>query len=74
MSTRLRADIEVYGYSHVPHPDATTECLRSMVDTTGVIAPTLSDERVAEQVRADGIDILVDLSGWPVSWQAIGLI
>ena len=49
-------------YSDVSHSDATTSRLRGLVpnwlDTRG-----LSDADLAEQIRRDGIDILVDLSG-----------
>lgn len=59
------ARIETFCYADVAQPDATTERLRSLTgqwrNTTGV-----SDDRLAEQVRADGIDILVDLAGHTV--------
>jgi len=57
-----RAAFEVFCYSGVKHEDDTTTRLRQAVDgwrsTLGV-----SDDALAEQIRRDGIDILVDLSG-----------
>ena len=56
--------VEVHAYSDVPMAkrDATTERLQSLcqrwLDSCG-----LSDADLARQVRADGIDILVDLTG-----------
>ena len=57
-----RARVEPYGYAEVPAPDGTTARLQALVagwrSTVG-----LSDAQVAEQVRRDRIDILVDLAG-----------
>jgi protein O-GlcNAc transferase len=54
--------VEVFCYAQVPHPDAVTERLRGVVphwrDTCG-----LSDDELAAQIRADRIDILIDLAG-----------
>lgn len=54
--------IEVHCYAEVPVPDAVTARLRGYArgwrSTCG-----LSDVRLAEQIRADKIDILVDLAG-----------
>ena len=54
--------VDVHCYAEVAAPDATTNRLRSYVphwrNTCG-----LTDEQVAEQVRLDRIDILVDLAG-----------
>jgi predicted O-linked N-acetylglucosamine transferase (SPINDLY family) len=53
---------EVQCYSDVLEPDAMTRRLRTHVDrwqeTQG-----LSDDSLAERIRSDGIDILVDLTG-----------
>lgn len=53
---------EIYCYSDVTRPDAVTARLRSAVDhwrsTVG-----MSDEQVDRLVRADAIDLLVDLNG-----------
>ncbi len=53
---------EVFCYSNSHRADGATERLKSYVDHWRQIELE-SDERVAELVRADGIDILVDLSG-----------
>ena len=54
--------VEVFCYSEVEHPDRITEQIRQMSDnwrsTVG-----LSDESVADQIRKDKIDILIDLAG-----------
>jgi predicted O-linked N-acetylglucosamine transferase (SPINDLY family) len=54
--------VEVFCYADVKRPDATTGRLQARAehwrDTVG-----LSDDDVAERVRADGVDILVDLAG-----------
>jgi predicted O-linked N-acetylglucosamine transferase (SPINDLY family) len=52
---------EIFGYCDVARPDALTERLRGAVDTWRDTAG-LSDESLAEQVRSDRIDILVDLA------------
>jgi predicted O-linked N-acetylglucosamine transferase (SPINDLY family) len=55
-------NVEIACYSGVTAPDAETADLRARAalwrDTAG-----LDDEALARQIRADGIDILVDLSG-----------
>jgi predicted O-linked N-acetylglucosamine transferase (SPINDLY family) len=50
---------EIYCYSQVAQPDAVTARLQSHADVWRPIA-SLSDNAVAEQIRADGIDILMD--------------
>jgi predicted O-linked N-acetylglucosamine transferase (SPINDLY family) len=56
------AQVELTLYSEVPNPDAVTARFKSYAahwrSTVG-----LSDEEVAAMVRADGIDVLVDLAG-----------
>jgi protein O-GlcNAc transferase len=54
--------VEVFAYAEVSLEDATTARYRKFVDHW---VPTvgLSDEALAERIRADGIDILVDLAG-----------
>ncbi|MEK7412468.1 MAG: tetratricopeptide repeat protein, partial [Planctomycetota bacterium] len=56
------AGVEVFCYSNGPGADATTRRLESVTDAWRNIAG-LTDEAVAERVVADGIDILIDLSG-----------
>ena len=57
-----RSNVELYLYSDVPAEVATTERFRSLADhwrnTIG-----LPDTKLAEQIRTDQIDILVDLAG-----------
>jgi predicted O-linked N-acetylglucosamine transferase (SPINDLY family) len=54
-----RAAIELIGYSNVQQPDEWTEKFRGWSSGWREIRG-LSDAEVAEQVRADGIDILID--------------
>jgi predicted O-linked N-acetylglucosamine transferase (SPINDLY family) len=55
-----RSSVEIFGYSDAASPDGVTERLRGLADcwrpTSG-----LSDEDLALRIRADRIDILVDL-------------
>lgn len=57
-----RHRFEVFCYAEVIRPDHVTEALRIAADhwrsTVG-----LSDQEVAAMIRADGIDVLVDLAG-----------
>jgi predicted O-linked N-acetylglucosamine transferase (SPINDLY family) len=55
-----RREFEITCYANVPAPDATTERFVSLVDRWRNIVG-VSDEQVAVDVRADQIDILVDL-------------
>ena len=57
-----RAAFEITCYSDVTAPDAVTARLRAAVGHWRSTAG-LSDAALAERIRADGIDILVDLSG-----------
>lgn len=54
--------VEVFAYAEVMWPDSTTARLKMLPDhwrsTVG-----MSDEALADQIRADRIDILVDLAG-----------
>ncbi|HEX5049518.1 MAG TPA: tetratricopeptide repeat protein [Gammaproteobacteria bacterium] len=52
---------EIFAYSDVAAPDAVTELLRERVDRWRDVA-ALGDAQLAEAVRADGIDVLVDLA------------
>src|SRR5260370_20685353 len=56
------ARIEVFCYAEVTAPDEVTARLRKLIphwcDTPG-----LSDDELAGRIRADGIDVLVDLAG-----------
>jgi predicted O-linked N-acetylglucosamine transferase (SPINDLY family) len=57
-----RSGFEIFCYGQVERPDAMTERFRQAADhwrdTTG-----WSDEQMAEEIRQDRIDILVDLAG-----------
>lgn len=57
-----RAAFEVFCYADVPRPDTTTERLKCFSDHWRPISG-LSDAEVLKQIRADRIDILVDLAG-----------
>jgi predicted O-linked N-acetylglucosamine transferase (SPINDLY family) len=65
LAGRDRSQFEVFCYSNVQRPDATTQRLRNMADGWRDILPH-TDEQVAELVRSDGIDILIDLAGHTV--------
>ncbi|MFT3858873.1 MAG: tetratricopeptide repeat protein [Aquabacterium sp.] len=55
---------EVYAYATELHEDHVTERLRAMVgESRWRRAAALSDDALAQAIRADGIDILVDLAG-----------
>jgi protein O-GlcNAc transferase len=56
-----RRQFEIICYSRVPRPDDVTRRLRQRADAWRVTAGR-SDAEVAETVRADAIDILVDLT------------
>ena len=55
-------NVEVYCYSNVMRPDDVTGRLKAEADNWFSIVGK-NDEDVAEQIRSDGIDILVDLAG-----------
>lgn len=57
-----RQRLHVTCYADVAAPDSLTAQLRASVDNWCDIA-ALSDEAVCERVRADGIDLLIDLAG-----------
>jgi predicted O-linked N-acetylglucosamine transferase (SPINDLY family) len=57
-----RERFELWFYSEVRSPDAVTNWLRQRADGW-VDTPGLDDSALAHRIRADGIDILVDLCG-----------
>ena len=57
-----RENVEVYCYANVKKPDDTTRRLQNEADHWRVIAG-IPDIEVAERIRRDRIDILVDLEG-----------
>jgi predicted O-linked N-acetylglucosamine transferase (SPINDLY family) len=56
-----RRQVEVFAYSDVARPDAVTDLIRAHVDQWRDVA-ALGDGELAEAVRGDAIDILVDLA------------
>jgi protein O-GlcNAc transferase len=57
-----RQKVEVFCYAEVTRPDSFTARLQGLADHWRVTVG-LSDQRLAERIRTDGIDILVDLAG-----------
>ena len=53
---------EIHAYSDVGQPDAITERLKKSVDVWHDVRVSFSDEQLAEQIRQDNIDVLIDLS------------
>lgn len=62
LSNRARCDTEVYCYATHPRNDAVTANLMASADHWRSLVG-LSDSAAAAQIRADAIDILIDLSG-----------
>src|SRR5262249_30839624 len=62
LSSRNRAQFEAIGYSDVRQPDTITEWCQRQMDAWRPIT-SLSDSDVANQIRADQIDIMVYLAG-----------
>ena len=56
------AAVEIFSYADVPQPDGVTARLRALSDHW-VSTVGMSDATLAERIRADGIDVLVDLAG-----------
>ena len=57
-----RANFELTAYAELVNPDATSTRLRTYFDHW-VPTATLTDAQLAERIRADGIDILIDVAG-----------
>jgi predicted O-linked N-acetylglucosamine transferase (SPINDLY family) len=53
--------VEIHGYASVIRPDAVTERIRRATDAWHDVLGR-SDAEVAEQIRRDGIDVLIDLT------------
>jgi len=62
ISNHDRTSVEVFCYAEVLHPDQTTEQVKAHADHW-VSTVGLTDRQVADRVRQDRIDILVDLAG-----------
>ncbi|HNA02623.1 MAG TPA: tetratricopeptide repeat protein [Rhodocyclaceae bacterium] len=57
-----RRKLDIVAYSNFPDEDAVTQRLKALVDVWHGVAG-VGDDALAQRIRADGIDILVDLSG-----------
>jgi predicted O-linked N-acetylglucosamine transferase (SPINDLY family) len=57
-----RQKVEVFCYAEVMRPDLVTTRLQGLADHW-VVTVGLSDQQLAERIRTDGIDILVDVPG-----------
>lgn len=62
LSRTASGRLSIYAYSNNRYEDGISEQLQVYCQVWRCVA-TLSDQELAEQIRADGIDILVDLSG-----------
>ncbi|HVR61180.1 MAG TPA: FkbM family methyltransferase [Polyangia bacterium] len=62
LEARDRAAVSYLAYSTLNRVDSVTERLRALVDEWRPI-DTLGDEEAAAAIRADGVDILIDLAG-----------
>jgi protein O-GlcNAc transferase len=62
LDARPQDQYDVFGYGHVDSPDDMTACLVEKLDFYRAIQH-MSDRAVADLVRQDRIDILVDLGG-----------
>ena len=60
-----RTQVELFAYSNLLQEDATSQRLKQLVDHWLPVL-LLDDAQLAQQVRDDGIDILIDLSGHTV--------
>jgi protein O-GlcNAc transferase len=65
LRTHNRGAVEIFCYSNNRKDDATTERLKPLADVWRPVG-ALDDREMAALVRADAIDILVDLSGHTV--------
>lgn len=57
-----RGRLRIVGYSTQPHTDDLTPVLRGMCDGWASLW-NVPDAAAAERIRADGVDVLIDLSG-----------
>jgi predicted O-linked N-acetylglucosamine transferase (SPINDLY family) len=62
LALRDRRNFEVFAYADIAVPDAMTDRLKGLVDVWRP-GSGLSDQQLAEQIRADRIDILVLMAG-----------
>jgi len=57
-----KAEVEIIAYAEVRSPDATSRRIMEIADAW-VSTVGMSDDAMAERIRADRIDILIDLAG-----------
>ena len=57
-----KKNLEIFCYAHIPQPDKTTHSIEKRVYKFHKIHK-VDDYTLANQIRSDGIDILVDLAG-----------
>jgi predicted O-linked N-acetylglucosamine transferase (SPINDLY family) len=57
-----RQKVDVFCYAEVTRPDSVTTRLQGLADHW-LMTVGLSDQQLAERIRTDGIDILVDVAG-----------
>ncbi|MFC0348367.1 tetratricopeptide repeat protein [Undibacterium danionis] len=57
-----RSQVEIFAYAQIPFEDEVTEHYKKIVDHWVPIR-SMTDDEAAERIRADGIDILIDVSG-----------
>ena len=62
LANHNRQAVDVFCYADVTRPDATTARLQGYTDHW-LLTVEISDDDLAERIRTDGIDILVDLAG-----------
>lgn len=62
LASHDRDHVSVHCYAEIQQPDSTTERMATQADGWCFTAG-MSDDALAERIRADGIDILVDLAG-----------
>jgi predicted O-linked N-acetylglucosamine transferase (SPINDLY family) len=62
LAGRDRAAFEYYVYSTAPRADTMTGSIRALTDAWRDV-PRASDQQLVQQIRSDGVDILIELSG-----------
>ncbi len=62
LEARDRSAVEVFCYAQTPRPDRVTERLMKLSDPW-LFTVGMSEEALANRIRADRIDVLVDLAG-----------
>jgi predicted O-linked N-acetylglucosamine transferase (SPINDLY family) len=65
LAAHARDQVKIHLYGEVRTPDAVTEHLKGLADGW-LTTCDLTARRLAERIRADAIDVLVDLAGWTV--------